>query len=149
MDPGAGKARQPETTDAVATAAETQRSQRFSALLGGTLIVLGLVALWRHHPLRAGACLAAAVLAPAAAYLASPLWVRVFRAWMKFAELLGWLTTRVVLTVFFYALLTPYGLVSRLLRQDPLDLNWRRRRPSYWIDKPSSPPARERYERQY
>jgi hypothetical protein len=89
------------------------------------------------------------VLAPLLAYLAYPVWVRFFRAWMKFAEILGRVTTRVILTVFFYALLTPYGLVARLFRTDPLDLSWKHRKPSYWIEKPVAAPERERYERQY
>jgi hypothetical protein len=131
------------------TISETREARRFSLLLAGILVLLGLLALWKHHPARARACLAAAVLAPALAYLAFAVWIRCFRAWMKFAELLGWVMTRVTLTVFFYALLTPYGLVARLFRKDPLDLSWKRRRSGSWIEKPIAAPERERYERQY
>jgi hypothetical protein len=128
---------------------ETREARRFSLFLAGIGVLLGLLALWKHHPSRARVCLAAAVLAPLLAYLAFPLWIRFFRVWMKFAEMLGWVMTRVILTVFFYALLTPYGLVSRLFRNDPLDLNWKRRKPSYWVEKPAAAPESESYERQY
>jgi hypothetical protein len=131
------------------TISETKEARRFAFLLAGMLVLLGLLALWKHHSTRAGACLTAAALAPALAYLAYPAWIRFFRTWMKFAEILGCVMTRVILTVFFYALLTPYGLVARLFRKDPLDLSWKRRKPSYWIEKPMAAPERERYERQY
>ena len=131
------------------TISETKDARRFALILAGILGLLGLLALWKHHPSRARACLAAAVLAPVLAYLAYPVWIRFFRAWMKVAEVLGWVMTRVILTVFFFALLTPYGFVARLFRKDPLDLSWKRRKPSYWIEKPTAAPERERYERQY
>jgi hypothetical protein len=138
-----------EATTAGRTPSETTEARRFALILTGVLILLGLFALWKHHPTRAGACLAAAALVPVLAYLARPVWIRFFRAWMKFAEILGCVMTRVILTVFFYALLTPYGLVARLFRKDPLDLGWKRRKPSYWIETPMAVPERERYERQY
>jgi hypothetical protein len=128
---------------------ERREARRFSLILAGILVLLALLAWWKDHETRAQACAVAAVLAPALAYLAFSVWIRFFRVWMKFAEVLGWVMTRVILTVFFYVLLTPYGLVARLFREDPLDLNWKRRKPSYWIDKPSVAPKQERYERQY
>jgi hypothetical protein len=131
------------------TISQTREARRFSLILAGILGLLAVFALWEHHPTRARTCLVSAVLAPALAHLALPLWIRFFRVWMKFAGVLGWVMTRVILTVFFYVLLTPYGLVARLFRRDPLDLDWQQRKPSYWIDKPSVAPEQERYERQY
>lgn len=134
---------------AIKTRSETREAKRFSLILAGILIALGLLAWWKGHDRRAMACGGAAILAPLLAYLAFPLWIRFFRVWMKFAEALGWVMTRVILTVFFYVLLTPYGLVARLFREDPLDVSWKRRKSSYWIDKPAAAPELERYERQY
>lgn len=131
------------------TISEKKEARRFALILAAILGLLGLLALWKHHSSRAQACLAAAMLAPVLAYLAYPAWIRFFRAWTKFAEVLGWVMTRIILTLFFYALLTPYGLVARLFRKDPLDLSWKRRKPGYWIEKPMAAPERERYERQY
>ena len=144
------------------TISEKKEARRFALILAAILGLLGLLALWKHHSSRAQACLAAAICvtragaaasiptrAEVAAYLAYPAWIRFFRAWTKFAEVLGWVMTRIILTLFFYALLTPYGLVARLFRKDPLDLSWKRRKPGYWIEKPMAAPERERYERQY
>jgi hypothetical protein len=136
-------------TTTARTISEKREARRFSLLLACILALLGTLALWKHHPSRARACLAAAVLAPLLAYLAPPVWIRFYRTWMRFAELIGWMMTRVILTLFFYGLLTPYGLVTRLFRSDPLDLSWKLRKASYWVEKPAAAPERERYERQF
>jgi hypothetical protein len=46
--------------------------------------------------------------------------VPAYRAWMWLADVLGWINTRVILGVVFYAVFTPVGFVMRLLRHDPL-----------------------------
>ena len=75
-------------------------------------------------------------------------WLRFFALWMRFAEAISWVMNRVVLTVFYYLVLTPVGLVMRLVGKAPLDLAWGDRRKTYWIDKDSPPePTLERYER--
>jgi len=42
----------------------------------------------------------------------------VYRAWMAVGHVLGWINTRIILGIFFYAILTPFGLVMRLLGKD-------------------------------
>ncbi|WP_367892471.1 SxtJ family membrane protein [Marivirga harenae] len=42
--------------------------------------------------------------------------------WMKLAFLLGWVNTRILLSIIFYLFLTPIALVSRLFTKDPLRL---------------------------
>jgi hypothetical protein len=41
--------------------------------------------------------------------------------WMVFVRGLAWLNARIILTVVFYLILTPVGLVRRLLGYDPLN----------------------------
>ncbi|MFT4739234.1 MAG: hypothetical protein ACI83B_000264 [Sediminicola sp.] len=42
--------------------------------------------------------------------------------WMKLALILGWINTRILLSVIFYVFLFPIALVSRLFSKDPLML---------------------------
>ena len=42
--------------------------------------------------------------------------------WMKLALTLGWINTRILLSVIFYLFLTPIALVSRLFTKDPMKL---------------------------
>ena len=61
----------------------------------------------------------------------------VYRVWMRLAEVLGWINTRVLLIVIFYLVVTPIGLMMRIFRRSPLD-------DGYWKDVP-----RSSYERQF
>jgi len=131
------------------TVSETREASRFAVILAALLLALAGLSWWRHHQTRLIACLCASLLVLFCAFLVRPLWMRFFRLWMRFASGLSWVMTRVILSLFFYVFLTPYGMLSRLFRKDPLDLDWRRRKGSYWIDKPAGETARERYEKQF
>ena len=46
----------------------------------------------------------------------------VYLIWMIFAVILGWVMTRVILSSVFYLIMTPIGLITRLLGEDFLSL---------------------------
>lgn len=52
--------------------------------------------------------------------------------WMGVAFVMGNIVSRVLLTVIYYGLITPIGLLRRLLGHDPLQR--RKRKGSYWHD---------------
>jgi hypothetical protein len=68
-------------------------------------------------------------------YLSYPLMKPIHMGWMVFALWWGWIMTRVVLSVFFFVVLTPIGLVLRLLGKDLIDKKVERGVPSYWKEK--------------
>jgi hypothetical protein len=114
---------------------ETQQARRFAVILAGMLLVPAAVAAFRGGPARALPWLAASAAVLACAFLALPLWLRLFRLWMKAAEALAWVTTRVLLGAFFYVVLTPIALLARPFRDDPLDLAWKDGKTTYWVDR--------------
>jgi len=61
---------------------------------------------------------------------------------------IGFLVSHVVLAVLFFGILTPVGLLLRLLGYDPLDRAFRKERRSYWADLPE-PTRRRDYFRQF
>ncbi len=66
--------------------------------------------------------------------------------WMKFAGVLGYVNARILLSLMFYLVITPYGLISRLVRRNPL----RRRGPSqesYWIPRKVLKQEHQQFER--
>jgi hypothetical protein len=88
-----------------------------SGLLAGIFGLL-LPAIWNYAwpvwPWAAGGILAAwGVVAPATLF-------PFYRYWMKFAAVLGWINTRLLLGFVFYALITPIGFVARLFGRDPM-----------------------------
>lgn len=46
--------------------------------------------------------------------------VPLYRPWMRLAEGLGWINTRILLSLIFYLVVTPIGLVMRLLGRSPV-----------------------------
>jgi hypothetical protein len=103
----------------------------------GAFVILGALGalLWlrKHHAI-AGASVAsvgAMVLFLSLAAPAAALAVRA--AWMRFAGLLGFVNSRIILTIVFFVLLTPIALIRRLLASDPLQT--RRHEGTYWRDR--------------
>jgi hypothetical protein len=130
-----------------AAAGVTDAQARKSALLVAA-VLLGIAA-WNLYRGRTwvvlifgalgGGLIFAGLLVPPAA--------RAFHtAWMRFAVLLGHINSRVLLTLVYYLVVTPYGFVSRLAGRDPL----RRRgesEESYWVERKTTRQAREGFER--
>ena len=55
----------------------------------------------------------------------------IYMAWMFFAVILGWIMTRIILSVLFYLVITPIGLISRLFGKNFLELK-KSNQDSYW-----------------
>ncbi|MCA1642718.1 MAG: SxtJ family membrane protein, partial [Acidobacteria bacterium] len=66
--------------------------------------------------------------------------------WMKFAVALGYVNSRVLLTILFYGVFMPYGFVSRLVGRDPLG---RRKggQQTYWTTRKVTRQSAEQFER--
>ena len=72
----------------------------------------------------------------------------VFYFWMTFARILGFFMTRVILSILFFVILTPVGLLARIFRKDFLDEKIDRGAASYW--KPvAGDKGKESYEKQF
>ena len=54
------------------------------------------------------------------------------KIWMTLAILMGWVMTRVILTILFFTVLTPLGFIAKLFGKDFLDLKLDKEQNSYW-----------------
>ena len=70
----------------------------------------------------------------------------VYKVWMTFAEALGWVNTRIILSVIFFLLFFPAGMIMRLFN-DPMRRKLDKSAASYRIT--SSPPKPENMERPF
>lgn len=126
--------------------------RRFGLAVGGVFALLGAVGAWRSggdpSPLAWGLLLGGGLLVLLG--LVAPVVLRpVFRVWMAGALAMGFVMTRVILTLALVVVFTPVALVFRLIRRDPLH-----RRPdpdavTYWIPRDDGPSGRDRLERMY
>ena len=68
--------------------------------------------------------------------------------WMIFAVILGWVMTRVILSIIFYIIITPIGLITRFLGEDFLNIK-KIKNDSYWNNRDSSEELNQNYEKQF
>jgi len=82
-------------------------------------------------------------------YVAYPVFKPIHIGWMKLAFVLGWFMTRVILSVFYYLILTPIGLILRVTGKDLLDKEINRDAKSYWIKREPAVSDKTRWENQF
>ena len=63
----------------------------------------------------------------------------VHKYWMKFSHVLGWINTRIILSVIFYILITPIGLIIRLFTRDPMTRKLDRNATTYRVASTTAP----------
>lgn len=98
----------------------TKQLRSFGLIVGGIFALIGIwPIIWRGQPPRLWSLILGGLLIGLA--LISPRSLtQVYRLWMTVGEALGWLNTRIILGVIFYALFTPMGLCMRLRGKDPM-----------------------------
>jgi hypothetical protein len=88
------------------------------------------------------------VFALAAAFVPKLLhWVH--GPWMIVSVLLGWIVSGIVLTLVFFLIITPLGLLQRLFGKSAIDAGFKADAPSYWQARKKTAPMPEEYERQF
>ena len=73
----------------------------------------------------------------------------IYIAWMTFAVVLGWFMTRVILSLLFYVIITPIGLIMRAFGKDFLDIKKLALKGSYWNQRDSNFEKNQNYEKQF
>lgn len=69
--------------------------------------------------------------------------------WLKLAEALNWIMTRLFLLITFYLIITPTGILYRLIKGDPLNRQWLPKDQSYWEEVEVQPENIEEFRRQF
>jgi hypothetical protein len=122
--------------------------RKFGLLVGGVLCLVGLVLLLRHktnYPY---------VFWPGAVLIGfSAVWPRALKypyiAWMTMAFALGFVMSQVILTLFFFLLVTPISLFARFVGKDFLSRKWHKQATSYWIPRQAEAKKPDSYQQQY
>ena len=117
--------------------------RKFGFVMAAAFGIFGLLFLWREKPIwyyligLSGFFLFAGLIYPR---ILQPIeW-----AWMKMAQFIGSIMTRVILTLTFFIVITPLGLLMRIFAKKTIDVRFRREAGSYWVpveeDGPTSRP---------
>jgi len=105
----------------------------FGLVLLAFLGVIGAMLRWKFDAPEAARWVWIAGVALAVIYYAVPPLRRpMFVGWMIAAFPIGWTISHVVLAIVYYLVITPIGLVMRLVGYDPMHRRFDRKAASYW-----------------
>ena len=123
--------------------------REFGLIVGGVLILLS--AWWLY---RGRFTTATQIILPIGSLLVllGLVWPRSLvlpnRGWMTLASVLSYISTRIILAVIFFLVLTPIGLIKRAMGWDPLHRR-AQEKPSYWHPYPERQRDLRHYEKMY
>lgn len=129
--------------------ATTKALRSFGFTFGTVALVFGAFLAWRGRPL-APWVLGASVLFFLVGAFVPGLLRPAFGPWMKFAEILGHINTRLLLGLFFFAGITPTGLLMRAGGKDPMARSFKRKgAASYWTKPTPHADGTRHFDRQF
>lgn len=121
----------------------------FGLLLALFFGLIGGIFAWQFDSMATARVLWAVGAVLGLAYYAVPrLRLVLYYGWMYLVYPIGWTVSHFVLLVAYYAVLTPIGILLRLMGRDPMHRGFDREADTYWVE---HRPAREasRYFQQY
>jgi hypothetical protein len=100
--------------------ARVPTERAFGTSVGTACVVIGALLMWRGS-----STIGVLVIVLGAVLMAlgriAPFVLRVpNRYWWRFAQVLGWINARVLLTLFYALVITPAGVIMRLAGRNPL-----------------------------
>src|SRR3990167_7373821 len=108
--------------------------RKFGIIVGIVLGLLGLFFLSRQGDCAFYFFIISAVLISAT--IISPITLKpVQKAWMSLAIIIGFFATRLILSILFYLVATPTGILARLFGKDFLNTDFDKNAKSYWVPK--------------
>jgi hypothetical protein len=122
--------------------------RNFGLVVGGVLLLLGILLLWRGRG-SAPVFLVCGITMILAGVLSPSVLKPLHRPWMMAAVALGWLSTRIILSVLFYAIMTPISFLARISGKRFLSLKPDSSLKSYWNYREHKEWKPEEYERQF
>ena len=82
-------------------------------------------------------------------FLAPKILKPIYFVWMTFAIIFGWFMTRLILSLLFFLIVTPTGLLLKIIKKDLLELNKQESQGSYWNLRDSKNERNQNYEKQF
>lgn len=73
----------------------------------------------------------------------------IYLIWMIFAVIIGWVMTRVILSLLFYFIITPIGIIAKILNKDFLNLKKEYGKTTYWNKRDRSLELNQDYSKQF
>jgi hypothetical protein len=128
--------------------ANVKELRKFSIILFLGFGVIGLLVFWRKG--EAGLVLGEIGLAFLLCGLTLPkLLVYPYKGWITLSLILGFLMSHLILSLMYYLLFTPIGIVMRMLGKDFLSKQFDKNGKTYWIKSEQKLYGKKRYEKMF
>ena len=128
--------------------ADVKELRKFSITLFIAFVILGLLIYWRRG--EAGLVLCGVGLAVLLCGLTVPKVLHYpYKGWMRLSLILGFLMTHLILSLMYYFVFTPIGVVMRMFGKDFLHKQFDKNATTYWIKKEQKVYVKERYEKMF
>lgn len=120
----------------------------FAMLIGGIIALIGLVSLFNRSS-------AFMFLIPFGlifmllGFIAPVIIKPLYFVWMSLSVILGYISTRVILALLYYLIITPIGIIFKLMGKDLLNLKFDKKAETYWIKREIKPYDKKETERQF
>ncbi len=115
----------------------TPEVRKFGLTIGIFLLIIAGFLFWKQRPsfpyfaYVGGGFALLGLIAP---ILLKP----IYKIWMSFAVVMGFIMTRVILTILYFGMFTPMGLAAKLLGKDLLNQRWDKNAATYWEKRPAT-----------
>lgn len=130
--------------------ASPKELRSFGFTFGVVAGIFSLALWWRGRETAAVSFLAAAAVFFLAGALAPGVLRAIHGPWMKLAEALGYINTRILLGLFFVVGVTPTGLLMRLSGKDPMSRTFKKKGAgSYWVKPTPHEDGPRHFDRQF
>ena len=113
---------------------EISSNKSFGIVFFFVFLIISLWPLLNENPLRVWSLIIAIVfliLGLMDSKLLDPLNI----IWFKFGKLLGSIIAPIIMGIIFFAIVTPTGLIMKLLGNDLLNYKYKNKNKSYWINR--------------
>jgi len=122
--------------------------RKFGLTIGGLLTIIGIIMIILHEKNK----LIFSGLGFLFIFLGLTLpkalkWI--YKLWMGFSVVLGFFSTRIILSLLFYFVLTPIKFLYKFTGKNFLDLKIEKSATSYWRKRPQETFDKSRYEKQF
>jgi len=127
----------------------TKDLRKFGLTVGGIFLVLAGISYWRGHELPPMILGGLGVLLFVPGLVAPAILRPVEKGWMRFAAGLAYVNTRIILTLLYYVLFMPVGVLRRMLGKDSLNRKLGTGATSDWVKRDVEPVDTARYRMQF
>ncbi len=111
----------------------------FGIVMAGFFAILGAIAAWRHAHVWTVGWAAVSLGFAAAALAAPPILAPLNLVWFRFGLLLHAVINPLIMGAMFFVVITPIGIIMRVLGKRPIPLRPDRAASSYWRSRGEQP----------